>query len=359
MPATLFCPAVFTAAAISLLALLVARDGAAAAPQPIGAGISAGADASQHEASALSSEDATVPRLAVAFDRACGDACVAGDFFTSPPTDEARAAAMPCGEVCVALARALDAKGQCGEAAAAGCQMVFLPRCEGGACDEVHSEHVVGVILYPGAAVDPRSYAPLARVLADEYGLPAVVPIFAEDLASDCDGSRAVLAAAALPDVKAWVVAGHSLGGDAAAEALRAWLSQGESRLVSSAVNVRGLALLGSYLPTQPSCGLPPLDLSRVALPTAIVEATNDMIVNRTRLAAGAHLLPPAAHVLKINITGGNHSQFGSYDPSGRPGPLGPDGNATIPEVVQRGLSASAIADVAARAAAAARIASA
>ena len=264
----------------------------------------------------------------------------APDFFTSPPTQEAKAAAEPCGEACVSVARAYAAKGLCSLPEAAGCQMVFLPQ------SETFPAAKTGVIFYPGALVDPRAYAPLARELADGYSLPTVVPIFAEDLANDCDGSRAELAARAVPGVRFWVMAGHSLGGDVAAQALRAWLSSSRTDAKRS---IGGLALLGSYLNTEPSCGRPPLDLSRMPLSAAIVEATNDHIVNRSRLAAGAHLLPPAEYVFQMNVTGGNHSQFGSYDPSNRPGPLGPDGNATIPEAVQRGLSAAAIADVAAR----------
>ena len=260
--------------------------------------------------------------------------------FTSPPTAEARAAAAPCGDACVALARAYAARGQCALRGAAGCLMAFLPP----GCGPTHS---AGVILYGGALVDPRAYAPLARVLSERYSLPTVVLMYSRDLASDCVGERAALAAASLPGVASWVVAGHSMGGDAASEALRAHVMR--RRPAISRMRVRGLALLGSYLPAGPSCGgMKPLDLSRAKLPTALIEASNDLVVNRTRLEAGAHLLPAGDFLMRVNISGGNHSQFGSYDPAGRPGPLH-DGNATIPESVQRDICAATIADVAAR----------
>ena len=72
-----------------------------------------------------------------------------------------------------------------------------------------------GVIFYPGAACDAHGYAPVLRRVAERGYLVVSVPmpldmaIFAPNRADDVR--------AAFPDVKHWVIAGHSMGGAMAA----------------------------------------------------------------------------------------------------------------------------------------------
>ena len=76
----------------------------------------------------------------------------------------------------------------------------------------------VGVVFYNGGLVDPRGYAPIAKRLNALYGIPVVMPIFANDLAFTfgvCDSGRLDFAKAEFPAVKKWILAGHSFGGKA------------------------------------------------------------------------------------------------------------------------------------------------
>ena len=66
-----------------------------------------------------------------------------------------------------------------------------------------------GLVLYPGAKVDPRAYAPPARAIAAAGYVVVVVPmplhlaVLAPARASDVQD--------AFPDVQRWAVGGHSL----------------------------------------------------------------------------------------------------------------------------------------------------
>ncbi len=72
-----------------------------------------------------------------------------------------------------------------------------------------------GVIFYPGAACDPRGYAPVLRRIA-ERGYLVVGALMPLDMAIFAPG-RADDIRAAFPEVKRWVIAGHSMGGAMAA----------------------------------------------------------------------------------------------------------------------------------------------
>jgi len=78
----------------------------------------------------------------------------------------------------------------------------------------------------------------------------------------------------------------------------------------------------------------------------ALVSGSVDLIVNKTKFEYGKKWLPKNDTFI-VDILGGNHQQFGSYDTSDRPGI---DGHATIPEVLQQEITISAILHVATRA---------
>ena len=92
-----------------------------------------------------------------------------------------------------------------------GCQMLFAPTEE--AMDSGTAK--IGVILFGGALVDPRSYSVLAQDLAHNYGIAVSIPIFENDVAFlGCGGTdRIPLAEWAFPHVEKWVLVGHSMGG--------------------------------------------------------------------------------------------------------------------------------------------------
>lgn len=229
--------------------------------------------------------------------------------------------------------READANGTCFEDISA-CQIPFVP--------SVDSPRV-GVVFYGGGLVDPRGYSPIAKDLAERYGIAVALQIFDSDVALDfgsCDTGRVKLASELFPSVEKWTLAGHSLGGVAAQ--VDTWSARNDTD-----TKIGGLALLGSYVGPGAGCG--EITFASTNLPMASVNASLDLIINSTNFQSGQALLP-VNDTFHMEILGGNHGQFGSYDASERFEVLGQiDGNATIPETVQLDLSASAIAHVASR----------
>lgn len=80
--------------------------------------------------------------------------------------------------------------------------LVFRPR---------QSPERLGVILYPGAYVDIRGYAPTLKAIAAAGYRVVAVPMPMEVAMFGID--RALAVQAAHPDIKRWVLLGHSLGG--------------------------------------------------------------------------------------------------------------------------------------------------
>lgn len=153
----------------------------------------------------------------------------------------------------------------------------------------------VGLLLFPGGSVDFRSYALVARDLA-RHGFVVVVQHVPFGFALfDCD--RAIGPVGALrqtfPDVRAWVVGGHSLGGVAAC-----------SYASRRPEDVSGLLLWGSF----PS---PLHSLAECQLPVASLYGSQDGLVPPARVEQARHLLPKGAQLVPLN--GANHTQFGDY----------------------------------------------
>ncbi len=174
----------------------------------------------------------------------------------------------------------------------------------------------VGVILYPGGRVDYRSYAPLAREIASR-GYLVVVPRVTLNLAV-LDANRADDIIAAHPDVLAWAVGGHSLGG-----AMAASYAEGHAETVNA------LVLLAAYPASS-------TDLSDNDLMVTSIFGTLDGVLSSDSLEASVDLLPSSTSF--VPIEGGNHAQFGSYGP--QPG----DNPASISAEDQQWTTASDIA---------------
>lgn len=175
-----------------------------------------------------------------------------------------------------------------------------------------------GVILYPGGRVDPRSYAPAARALA-EQGYLVVIPPMPLNLAF-FDLNTAAEIMAAYPQIETWVVGGHSLGGVAASTFVAANPGLAD-----------GLLLWASY---------PAGDALAADTQTAVtsIYATNDGLTTLDDIAASRANLPPDTHW--VEITGGNHGQFGWY--GDQPG----DGQATISRQEQQDQIIAATAEM-------------
>ncbi len=170
-----------------------------------------------------------------------------------------------------------------------GDRYVFQPRDE---------EVTTGFVIYPGARVDPRSYAPFAKEIAREGFLVIIEPMtlnlafFSQDAAAD--------AMKAYPEVDEWVVGGHSLGGSMASN-------------FASEEDVDGLVHWASY---------PDDDLSDKDFPALSIYGSKDGVSTAEDVKGARDKMP--SNTTYVKIDGGNHAQFGWYgDQSG-------DGEATI-----------------------------
>lgn len=157
---------------------------------------------------------------------------------------------------------------------------------------EYGGEGTVGVVVYPGARVDAEAYAPLASALSGRTGATVAVVRVPLDFAL-LDGDAAVGVITAHPEVERWVVAGHSLGGVAAA-------GYADENVGEAA----GLLLWASY----PAGGA---DLSGGGLAVASIRGSRDGVLDRRSLAEAKARLP--ADTEYVEVEGMNHAQFGSY----------------------------------------------
>jgi hypothetical protein len=171
------------------------------------------------------------------------------------------------------------------------------------------------LVLYPGARVDPRAYAVLARGIAEQSHRVVVLK---------CPFDTAFFCAAPSPDLTGgdrFVVAGHSLGGVAA------------STYASGSDRVSGLVLWASY---------PPADLSGSDLAVTSIYGTNDGLSTPADIDARRDLLP--ASTLYVPVEGAIHAFFGDYGTQpgdGRPATTRDDAQAQIVNATVRALDAA------------------
>lgn len=150
----------------------------------------------------------------------------------------------------------------------------------------------VGLIFYPGGHVDYRAYArPLSQIA--EAGFLVVVVRMPFNLAL-FGTNRADEVIASFPQIRTWVIGGHSLGG-----AMASYFTDKHTELVD------GLVLWGAYPPQS-------VDLSsEKTFPTMVIYGELDKVASPDEILATKTQFPPGADF--IVIEGGNHSQFGDY----------------------------------------------
>lgn len=166
-------------------------------------------------------------------------------------------------------------------------QLAFTPR---------HAVQRARLVFLPGAMVDPKAYAPLARSIA-ERGYAVQVLKLPLRGASGLTQRHAVIERVAgllrTDPRRRWVVAGHSLGGALASRVA-----------LEHAPLLAGLVLIGTTHPRD-------FDLSALALDVTKVWGSRDGVARPEHVKASAARLPPQTHW--VEIAGGNHSQFGHY----------------------------------------------
>jgi pimeloyl-ACP methyl ester carboxylesterase len=152
------------------------------------------------------------------------------------------------------------------------------------------------LVFFPGALVDPRAYAPLARSVA-EAGYPVLLVELPRRGAFGGAESpelrlRIAAALASIPEDHAIVIGGHSRGG-----VVTSALAVRETRLA-------GMVLIGTSHPRD-------VDLSGLDVPVTKIVGTRDGLASPAEVERNARLLP--AQTRWVRVEGGNHSQFGWY----------------------------------------------
>ncbi len=156
----------------------------------------------------------------------------------------------------------------------------------------VDANPVVGLIFYPGGRVEPRSYAPFMRQIAEAGYYAVIVPMPLNHAVFSPNKAAEVIAAH--PEITKWVIGGHSLGG-----AMAALYTDSHSDQID------GLVLWASY----------PADANSLAdqpdLAVASIYGTMDGLISQNDIDQSKPLLPTSAQF--VPIEGGNHAQFGWY----------------------------------------------
>ncbi|MNC05961.1 Alpha/beta hydrolase family protein [compost metagenome] len=146
------------------------------------------------------------------------------------------------------------------------------------------------IIFYPGGLVEPESYSPLARTMA-EHGhrvyiakMPLNLAIFGLNKADSFIAEH--------PD-EAFVIGGHSLGGAFASR----YAADNSGKL-------EGIFYFAAYADDGGS-------LSTTGLSALQITGTSDGVLNKEEWEKTKTNLP--ADTTFVSIEGGNHGQFGSY----------------------------------------------
>ena len=162
----------------------------------------------------------------------------------------------------------------------------------------------IGFIIYPGALVDPRSYAPFAHEIA-RYGFLTVIVKMVDDLALGESVQRATKIISDYPEIEKWAIGGHSMGGFGACVYTK-----------DHTEDIDGVVLWAAY----------PSDFARLndrIIKALSIYGTNDGLVTLDEIDDSRDDLPP--YTQWVAVVGGNHTQFGCYDTS--PYPIQPDDN--------------------------------
>lgn len=153
------------------------------------------------------------------------------------------------------------------------------------------SEPTTGLIVYPGAHCDVRGYAPVLRQIAARgylvvgVSMPFDFSIFAPNSADDVRE--------AFPEIRQWVIAGHSMGG-----AMASRYAFGHQQ------DLAGLILWDSYPPESNSLADSRLPIVHIHRATLDGEPPQKFIEQKYLFPAASRWVP---------VSGGNHMYFGSF----------------------------------------------
>lgn len=146
-----------------------------------------------------------------------------------------------------------------------------------------------GLIIYPGAKVEPEAYAPLANGISEEGYLVVITPMPLNFAIFNSDAADNVISR--FPQIKNWGIGGHSLGGVMAA------------KYASENQYIEGVVFYASYPQGD--------ELKDLDIAVASIYGSDDGVASLDSINNSKELLPEEASFVEIN--GGNHAQFGSY----------------------------------------------
>lgn len=146
-----------------------------------------------------------------------------------------------------------------------------------------------GVIIYPGARIDVKAYAPLANRLAQNgYKVFAVDMPFNMAIFSSHKADKVI---EENKDIENWIIVGHSLGGAMATNA------------ISTNNKIKGIVYLASY----PSGD----KIKDSGAKVLSIWGSKDGVINFDNMIKSKEDLPKDTEY--VEIEGGNHSAFGDY----------------------------------------------
>lgn len=148
-----------------------------------------------------------------------------------------------------------------------------------------------GLIFYPGGKVEYIAYAPLMRACAERGILCVLVKMPCNLAVLDMGAADGIVEQ--YPEIGAWYIGGHSLGGAMAA----AYAADHSGEL-------NGLILLAAYSTK---------DLKGSSLDVLSVYGSEDRVLNREKYGEYRENLP--AEATEYVIEGGCHAGFGNYGP--------------------------------------------
>ena len=146
-----------------------------------------------------------------------------------------------------------------------------------------------GLIIYPGAKVEPEAYAPLANKIAQAGYEVIITPMPLNFAIFDSNAADEVISK--FPNIKNWVISGHSLGGVMAA------------KYDSENSNIKGVIFYASYPQGD--------ELKDSNIEVTSIYGSLDGVADLEKIIGSKDLLPTSTTF--VEITGGNHAQFGSY----------------------------------------------
>ena len=146
-----------------------------------------------------------------------------------------------------------------------------------------------GLIIYPGAKVEPEAYAPLANKIAQAGYEVIITPMPLNFAIFDSNAADEVISK--FPNIKNWVISGHSLGGVMAA------------KYASENSNIKGVIFYASYPQGD--------ELKDSNIEVTSIYGSLDGVADLEKIIGSKDLLPTSTTC--VEITGGNHAQFGSY----------------------------------------------